>query len=298
VKNAAPPLLERPLNLGEIFDRALTLLTSSWRVFLAVAAIGLVPWIAYYYWYQVQYDRLPTGNVSTSGGPWYWIVYAGAGLLARLMVAASAIAAAYVYRGRHPSTGDALAGVNRHWEVVASCAAIATAVLYAEYQAAAPVIRDAALPVSTLPTAGDFVLSYLVFFVTGIIRQVVAVAANLLMCAAALEPTDLSGSLRVALRIMFASDRLPTLFGTCVALFALRWFGDQLPNVGYIVAYQLFHATSSPLVDAIGYLLINIPLAAFTSLVAISYYFDARLREGVNVPAALAEHAHTQQTGA
>jgi hypothetical protein len=281
MKDAPPLRLERPLSLGEIFDRAMTLLTSSWRVFLTLAAVGLVPWVAYYYWYQVQYGRSET---------WYLIVYAAAGLLARLTVAASAIAAAYIYRGQHPSAGSALADINRHWEVVAPCAAIATAVLYAEYQAAAPLIRDAALPTSAFPGVGDLILSYLVFIVTGIIRQVVTFAVNLLMCAAALEPADLSGSLRGALSIMFASDRFPPLFGACVALFALRWFGDQVPNVGYIVAYQLFHVMKlSPVVDAIAYLVINVPLAAFTSLVAISFYFDARLREGVNVPAALAD---------
>jgi len=221
-------------------------------------------------------------------GSWFWFAYVGSGLLARLMSAAIAVMAAHLYCGRRLYAGGALGGVGRRWEVVAPCAAIATAILLAEHQAFAPLTRDAALPGSALPTTGDIVLSYLVGIVAGIVRQAVSFFGNVLMSAAALEPADISGCLRIALKVMFAPDRLPTLLAMCVALFALTSIAEQARNLEFIVTLR-FNLAPSPLFNTAYYALFNIPLAAFTGLAAISYYFDARLRDGVNVPAALDE---------
>jgi hypothetical protein len=87
----------RPLSIGEIFDRAITLLVRNWLVLLSIAAVQIIPALF------MSYAGTTMNNTSWIGLGSIWGVVAGT-----VTTVATGVIVAAVYRGGTPVLGSAL----------------------------------------------------------------------------------------------------------------------------------------------------------------------------------------------
>jgi hypothetical protein len=254
------------LSLGEILDRALTMLVSSWRIFVPVGAIVVTPGI-FFAPLQVgssQYRTWESAGLAFERG------------LAFLAIAFCAVAVAQLRYGPRTSVSHILAGLSKRW---------ATIVVMTLVLGLAAFAGD--LPAKALNTGSTIPSSNLVSLILagaslGVLSALVLFVSMMCITSAALESATVADCFATVFRLLVRSDtalRTLALFG---ALLLWGWvFGALL-----VVGIELAKTTS--IVRYIGEGVVLAPLWSFATLTMVVYYLDVRLRQGTDVPARLA----------
>jgi hypothetical protein len=300
--------LDRPLSLGEIVDRALTLLFSAWRPILTLATIGYLPWVVLQFWVSIRFLNLTTGAQpaapgvtflysaivttrdlsSIDVGAWRWIVDVGGRVLQ--LVSACAIAVVVVRRnaGVSVSAQEALQAINVRWETVGPVAAIAAVGYFGVWDATQSIRHQFESYMGYDLSVPAILARYGVIIATAWAANAFFLTAVVWTVSAAALPGNVAETFMRAAGALFGRRRVALTCVLSVALWAMTLPIGTLDLFGAAALSLTRNPLSYTLLDA----LFKVPFDAFVALVAFLYYCDAQRRDGVDVMAAFAKRAN------
>ncbi|MGH7728864.1 MAG: hypothetical protein ACREM2_08745 [Vulcanimicrobiaceae bacterium] len=297
---AAPSSVLRPLGLGEILDRAVTLSVRRFPLFAAIRVLFQAPYaIAQYEFnrgsYQMLGALLPTAGkpadpaamrailVQNHPSQVFGVIVLVAMLAVPPIFAALTYAVSAAYLGRNPTFNEAIrAGVSRWLPLLGVYFFLLVAAVMANVALALSAVV-VVLGVAGL-AAGSKVLAVIIGGVLGVAAfALVVVAFTLLLVVmqiatfiCVVEGAGPLSALRLAVRRVLGSIGIPrsVLFGLIYSLIALG--GAIVAALGAAALVTLVRSVALSLAFTS---LVNIALAIFLTTVVGIYYFDLRVRE-------------------
>jgi hypothetical protein len=290
------PAIARPLSVGEIFDRALTVYIRQWRQFTLLAVILVLPdaWFSYYKESLAAATSGVTGSPTLPNMLAVFMAHAKSESDAILWgtIAVSSLVAVALYpaflrgllAGRDiPSlarlVAPGFARFGRLLGVVALWAAVFAIVLVSIFIVLVPIILIAATS-RNVPVIVGISIGFGVAF--GLLAAfLMGIPFSWSLFIAVDEDQHAFTAVRSAIARALNRRRFWRTLGIGTSLFALNIvLGFALRAIVAIV----FLWTKSALLFALLNSLVSLPLLAFGALVNATYFLDARLRDsGTNV---------------
>jgi len=293
--------LERPLSLGEVLDRAVSNLVSSWRTILGLIVVGALPRVIFHYYvsslwlreFGANLHKGPTESIFTQAlvtnaqrsaidpGSLDVTTSVAFDVLSLLMIAACAVVVTEASEGRTVGALEALRYVGERWEVIAPVIAVLAAALFGLREAISVSTRGYA----SMATWGGQFPAFVLYLgpvwsmVTACLQTFVLLVA-IGIVTAGLESESVLESFAWGLRGMTGNGRI-VLTLLMAAAFAILYIMINYVAVGSAVLLDL---TGSALLDTIWYVVVySLPLA-FIALSAIWFYLDWEFRSSRPTP--------------
>jgi hypothetical protein len=294
----------RPLDLGQIFERAVALYRRNFLALISIAAASIVPVALVQYLVLLRErpeidatldalqhpERLQAQHTATLfNSPLVLAVVLGSALFGYYMLAFSvgafASGVSRVYSGATMRFADAYDAVLRRWPAVVAIVGIAILALVAAYTCAIlvlaiPIVGAAALATQWFSAVVAFAVTVMVFAIAFTLLCIVAVGACAL-CATVVEGTSATWAVRLSAgRVLhrgeFGRAILCALSAVAIGLVA----STVVDAAAFTVLARWPQAYAA--VDA-GQRILVVP---FIALILIVYYFDVRVRhEGFDLDA-------------
>lgn len=273
-EHATPPLsgprdrrVDRPLSLGEIFDRAITALVARWSSIVPLCVLAYLPLIAI--------DVVPGADPSNVR-----IGHAVHDVLSYVVVGLCAIIIARASCGAQTSIADAVRVLSASWATV-TILALAFGALSLGVAAAATLLWTSWLSYGT-SHAQVFEFSALFRLSVDTVAYYIALFGYASSCSAVLEADSISDAALLALSATFGARRIGKTLLACVALALLL---QLLGTANAFVAISAQVQDWPKGVVVLARFLTDFPVFAYFVVVAIYFYLDARIRQGVDVAA-------------
>ncbi|HKU67815.1 MAG TPA: hypothetical protein VJP85_08565 [Candidatus Baltobacteraceae bacterium] len=299
---AGEPVLLRPLSLGELFDRALTLYVRNIAPFTLIALVLVVPLAIAQYFAglhesssfaqmiaQIQHPgSVPAQAVSPAQNAWTVVMVALAVVLNAFSVAAIAVAVAGLYRGEPVDWRVAYAKALRRAQAI-------VATLFAEIG-----LFVAAFFVGAIALTLAFVVAFLLVRTSpplGVIAFAAAIAVavawfiaivlcylvfGFALCALAIEERGAGYAIGSGFSRVFNRSELLRAVLVCLALVVI-YAGFSV--ISLAVAGTL-ETMNLHIVDVIVSSLLSLVSTALLGVLLVVYYFDVRVRrEGLDMQA-------------
>lgn len=109
------------------------------------------------------------------------------------------------------------------------------------------------------------------------------------LCAALLEDSS-NAVVADAVNVLASRHTAFRSLGLALGVTGLIWFGNRLSEIAQVVAFTVFHL-SGPWIIVTAAVLFRVPTFVMVKLTVVSYYLDARLRQGHDIIAAFATQA-------
>lgn len=299
---AVEPVQLRPLGLGEIFDRAVTLYIRNIVPLTIVALAVVLPiTIAQYFATanDTSYQQLlaqiehPGRNPATPAFPaasgWLPVFIGLALLLSPFATVAIAAATARIYRGEPVLWRDAYAVALRHWITVIVTVvceiAFVIAVVLAGVVAISVVFASAFLLVRAVPAAGVvvFILAAIAFLVFLLFLVMCYMSFAFAFNAIGIEEVPFNTAISRGFSRIFNRTEIGRAAVISLALMAVY---AGLTTVSMIVATLLMGFTHLTALNSIAQGIVTLISTAFLGLLIAVYYFDVRVRrEGLDLAA-------------
>jgi hypothetical protein len=292
----------RPLNIGEIFDRAVTLYVQNFVVFSLMLLTVLVPIGIASYAFQgdqvtqmtqaIQAFENPTGPVARqrSANPFPYTPTQMAGLFAILIIAfalspvasnAVALGVAALYNGRRPDFKECFGQALRAWPRLIGTVFVVGCVLMATYGVGVVslvllAVFGVALVKLALPLAIIlFILTGLGFIALLMALSVLLLASYFALFAVSIEGSPVFTAVGSGFRRVFSGGELKRAVLMALAYGALQFGASLIAGVVGLILLLVFKAAVLQIMVST---IINAILSGFgTTLVAI-YYYDVRVR--------------------
>jgi hypothetical protein len=300
---AASPGYLRPMNVGEILDRAVTLYVRNFVPLTIVALIVVVPMaIAQYagtagdttYQQLLQQIQHPgtTPKSQTPQLPWQFVAFVILALtLTPFGTVAMAAATARVYRGEPADFRDAYRIALRHWLSILLMVVLQIAIIFVVAFAGGMGIGIASVlsvvllrtvaPLGVIAAIFTFVLVLAWFWIFLICYLACAFAFN------AIGIEDVSFGRAVAFGFGRIFNRFEIGRATLIVLALVAAYIGML-IVGMMLAATLLSLAHVPALYAIAEGLVSLLATAFFGILIAVYYFDVRVRrEGLDLEAAI-----------
>ena len=196
------------------------------------------------------------------------------------------VLAGFVAAGLAPNLGDAVERLRERRTAAGPTITIVALFFFAhtflDMHARSPSAVDAARYGAWLPYALiAYRLAWDLFI--GVTYTIVGVC----LCASLLEDSS-NGVIVDALRVIGRDT--PRSLGVAIMVTGLVWFGDHLSGIFSVLTTMVFHLDSSWM-TATPSLLFRATAFAIANVTVVSYYLDARLRQGHDIIASLAAPA-------
>jgi len=293
--------LERPLNLGEVLDRAFSNLVSSWTTVLGLIVVAFLPRaILHYYlsslWlgeFGANLHKSPSEPIFTQAlatNAQRSTIYVGSlgvtssvafDILVLLMVAACTVVVTEASEGRTIGALGALKYVGERWEVLAPVIAVLVLALFGVREAVSLSTRAY---VGIAAQGGQYA-AYILYLapVWSIVTSWVGTSVLIVamgVVTASLESESFVESIAWGLGGMVGKGRIGLTLFMGAALTILYFVASYLSLGGVI----LLDLTGSALLDTIWYVMIYALPLAFLTLSAIWFYLDWEFRSSHRVP--------------
>jgi hypothetical protein len=309
---AGEPVLLRPLSLGEIFDRALTLYVRNIALFTLIALVLVVPLAIAQYFAglhesssfaqmiaQIQHPgSTPPQPVSAEQSMWTFLMISLAVVLNAFAVVAIAVAVAHLYRGEPVDWRACYArALQRAGAIVVTLLAEIAIFVVAVFAGAfvmAMVFVIAFLLVRASPALG--VVAFIAAVLVGIVWFLGIVLCYLsfgfALSAVGIEQRGVGSAIGTGFSRIFNRSELLRAVLICLAL-SVVYIGFAV--VSLTVAGTL-ESLNLHIVNVIVNSLLSLVSTALLSVLLVVYYFDVRVRrEGLDMQAQI-EGLHSLAT--
>jgi len=298
------PVQLRPLGIGEIFDRAVTLYVRNFLLFTIIAAFVVVPMSVVQYFVIVQQGgawaqildqaRHPTHTGAALApvfGTWFLLLIAVSVVLTPFMYVAMAAALGRIYKGEATDWRTSYAVALRHAGGILLTVLCQFAILFAAIFAGALTLglalTAAMLLVRAFAPLGvvTVVLAVLLFLVYLLAIMMCYLAIALAFDAIGIEESRFSQAISSSFARIFNRSELGKAALICLGFLAveigLMIVTAVLDSVIQMVVHQ-------PIVDTIVQGVISAVATGFIGVLIAVYYFDVRIRrEGLDMQAAI-----------
>jgi hypothetical protein len=297
------PVDLRPLGVGEIFDRAVTLYVRNFALFTIIAAFVVVPLTVVRYfvassqagaWAQV-FDQIqhPSKHATATAGfsPWLYVLIVLALFLTPFMYVAIAAAVGRIYHGEATDWQSALRVSLRHAVgIIATVFSQIFVLILAVF--AGSILLGILIGISVVLLRYMTPLGVVLSFMTAIYGIVFVCALMLCYLALALA-FDAIGIEEVRFVRAFSSGfarvfnrrEMGKALLICLAFIAVE-IGVMIASLG--VASLLEAAVHVPLLDSVVQGVLSLIATSFVGVLLAVYYFDVRIRsEGLDLQAEL-----------
>jgi hypothetical protein len=286
----------RPLGIGEIFDRAVTIYVKNFVLFTLIMLTMLAPVGVVRIWLMPDPTTFLGKISSKSPGlpPEFWSWYGGILTVALVVLIltpfvtnAVAMGVAALYSGKKPTYGQSFGSVLRRWLPLLGTAFVNFMMVIAIYIFGAIVLGifigigialvQAALPVAVLifVLASALGIAYLLFLL------VMIVAYSFSLFGSTIEGQGVIAAIGAGYSRVFNKGELKK-----AVLVALSFAGVYLGLIilsAIVEFFLMFVAKSMPLTVAVG-TAINAMFSSFTTILLAVYYYDVRTRaEGLDL---------------
>ena len=297
----------RPLNLGEILDRAVTLFVRNFPAFATIGLVYIVPLTVMQFFisqssagsYQQLIDQIQhPGRVppaSLSSFPWGWLIasFAYTSVCTPFVVGAYAVAVRAIYRGSRPEWRAAYGpGLARAPLVLVTelLSAIVLGIFGGFFGFALGIAFTVIILLVRASAAAAIVLS----IVTAIALAAVLLLFGVLylalwfaIFAVVVEGADVGSALSTGFRRIFARPELGRASLLCLCFFAV-YLGNFLVSGG--VSVLLDGVVRMRVLDTIAQGVLQLCFLGFFATLLAVYYFDVRVRrEGLDIQTGLDE---------
>lgn len=298
------PVALRPLGVGEIFDRAVTLYVRNFLLFTIIAAFVVVPVSVVQYFVAVQrggawaqiLDQVTHPSHATNAtvpgfGPWFLLLVAISVVCSPFMYVAMAAALGRIYQGRPTDWREAYAVSLRHAGGILATVIVQMAILLSAAFAGAFAI--------VLAFVAAFMLVRFVapIGVVMVILATVLIAAyliGLMLCyltmalafdAIAIEEASFSQALSRSFARVFNRSELGKAMLICLAFLAVEL---GLTIVIAVLDGLMESFLHQPIVETIFQGVVSAITTGFIGVLIAVYYFDVRVRrEGLDMQTAI-----------
>ena len=281
----------RPLGIGEIFDRAISIYTRNFAVFTLLMLTLFVPFAV------LQFLAMPEGShpivraADLFANPAVIAAFALLAIGAPVVNNAIAAGVAAVYSGKQPAYRTSFAAVLPRWPAMLGVQFAAIALMAAAYFAGA-VVAVLVIMVGVVllkviaPLAVAFIaLGAVLVLALILIMFVLGLCCSFAQYGAALEGADVFDAISSAFSRLFdKSDFRKTL------LMALVYLGVEtgVVIISMTVSRLMLVAFHSTAIQVAVNAAISCVITAFVTVLLAVYYFDVRTRrEGLDLEAAL-----------
>jgi hypothetical protein len=298
---AGEPVALRPLSLGEIFDRALTLYVHNFALFTLIALVLVVPLAIAQYFIglhqsdsfaqliaQIQHPGSAPPQTPSAQTAWMIALVAMAVVLNAFAIVAIAAAVGRLYRGE---SGDwracyaqALRRVHAILITLAAELAAFIVLFFLGIFAVAAVLVTAFLLVRTSAPLG------VVAFIAGIAVGI-AWFAGIVLCylafgfafnAIGIEAAGVGGAIASGFARVFNRGELLRAILVCLALLVI-YFGFSVISISVAATFEALHLH---LLNVVVNSLLSLVSTALLGVLLAVYYFDVRVRrEGLDMQA-------------
>jgi energy-converting hydrogenase Eha subunit C len=299
------PVQLRPLGIGEIFDRAVTLYVRNFVLFTIIAAFVVVPMsIAQYFldvqrggaWAQIL-DQIqhPSHAANASApmvvSPWFFWLVAISVLFTPFMYVAMASALGRIYKGEEADWQAAYAVALRHaGGIVVTVILEAVILLFAAFAGAfalALAFVAAFLLVRTVAPLGvvTIVLTSVLFLAYLIAIMLCYLAIALAFDTIGIEEVSFGSAISSSFARVFNRSELGKATLICLAFVAIEIGLTIVVAVldGFMAAFL-----HQPLIETIVQAGVSMVTTGFIGVLIAVYYFDVRVRrEGLDMQAAI-----------
>ncbi len=299
---AFEPVQLRPLGVGEILDRAVTLYVRNWLLFAIIAAFVVVPMsVAQYFltvqssgaWVQIlQQMQHPSRTApATPFGPWLGVFVGVSFVCTPFMYVAMASALARIYNGQSADwrraygvalrhAGGILATVICEAIVLIAVAFTGAFVLGLAFVAAFLLVRSSApLGVAMIVVAIALLVAYIVWM------MLCYLALALAFEAIGIEQAAFLSAIRSGFSRVFNRRELGKATLICLVFLAVE---IGLAVVAGIAGSLIEGLAHQPALATIAQAVISLVATGFIGVLIAVYYYDVRIRhEGLDMQAAL-----------
>ena len=286
----------RPLGIGEIFDRAVTVYVRHFVTFTLIVMTLVVPLgvVRYYLFSSLGYNTIFAGTTKSVPPQDIGGVLAGAGLilllaliLAPIVNNAVAVGVASLYTGQAPSYAASFRAVLGRWGQLFGAAILLALVFLGLYFGAVIMFMivigiGAALVSAFLPLA---IVLYVVAAILGLALVLffvmVALAGAFALYSTSIEQLGSATAVSTAFARIFSRTEFKKSLLMALAFLGIE-LGVYLVTAGIALALG-FWLKSYPLMVSIETIL-NALFAAFIAILLAVYYYDVRTRaEGLDI---------------
>lgn len=297
------PLQLRPLGIGEIFDRAVTLYVRNFLLFTIISAFLVVPLSIVNYFITTQragtfaqiLDQIQHPSRSAAAampfGPWFAVLIAVSFLITPFMYVATASALGRIYNGELADWRTAYGIALRHAgsivvtaifqvTILAAAAFVGALVLGFALIAAVLLVRAVA-PLGVITIVLTVVL--LVAYIVGLMLCYLAVA--LAFDAIGIEEAPFGRAISSSFARIFNRSEAGKAALICLAFVAVELGLTVVAGVADGLIEAFLH---QPVIETIVQGLISLVTSGFIAVLLAVYYFDVRIRrEGLDMQAAI-----------
>lgn len=299
------PVQLRPLGIGEIFDRAVTLYVRNFLLFTIIAAFVVVPLsVAQYFvvveqggaWAQIL-DQIqhPKHTVSAAGvpgvGSWFLVLIAISVLLTPFMYVAMAAALGRIYNGEATDWRASYAVALRHWggilvTVICQVAIILVAAFGGAFAIGLAFVASMLLVRAFAPLGIVMVILAILLFVVYLLALMICyLALALAFDAIGIEEASFGRAISSSFARIFNRSELGKAALICLAFFAVEIGVMIVAGVLESVIEAFLH---QPILETVLQGLISAVSTGFIGVLIAVYYFDVRIRrEGLDMQAAI-----------
>jgi hypothetical protein len=286
----------RPLDLGQIFERAVVLYRRNFLALLAIAAASVVPVALVQYLVLLRErpeidatlsvlqhpEHLPTQHAATLfNSPLMLAVVLASALFGYYMLAfafgAFAAGVSRFYSGGTIRFADAYDAVLRHWTAVVAIVGVAILALVAAYTCAVlllaiPIVGAAAVAAQWFSAVVVFAVTAMVFAITFALLCILAIAGCAL-CTAVVESTSATWAIRLTASRILNRGEFGRAMLCAFSVAAIGLVASTVVDAAAFIGLSRWHGAYATL-DAAQRILV----VPFLALVLVVYYFDVRLR--------------------
>ena len=274
---------ERPLTVGEVFDRAINMVFSRWQAIVPTSAIALSPSIAFYYYATAVWvrDAATGAHDDPYSSSFHTSRDVAIFVLQFVAVAVCAVIVAEARKGRFPSALDALKTLTDVWATAVITGLACGAIRYGVQAAAEGGYESVVASLSPLLRLLPIVYDVCATLALGI-EMAAAFVVFSTATAVALEVTSIRSAFILGISAAFSRGRALWTLLICVAFAIL--FRAVPATIHFALA--LLRLNGVPIIATFVWAVQHVLVWSIFSVVVIIYYLDARLRRGVVLPEA------------
>lgn len=286
----------RPLDLGQIFERAIVLYRRNFGAVIAIAAASVVPVAVVQYLVLVRErskidatldvlqhpEHLQTQHAATLlNSPLTLAVVLASALFGYYMLAfavgAVAAAVSRVYSGASFGVTDAYEAVLRRWPAIVAIVGLGILALVAAYTfaillLAIPIVGAAAVATQWFSAAVAFAVTAMVFAISFALLCILVIGACAI-CTAVVERTSATWAIRLTVGRIFNRGEFGRAILCAFGVAAVALLASTAVDTASFMSFARWPAAYGAL-DAVQ----RIIVVPFLALVLAVYYFDVRLR--------------------
>jgi len=298
------PLQLRPLGIGEIFDRAVTLYVRNFLLFTIISAFLVVPLSVVNYFIttqragtfaqildQIQHPSRSPAAAAMPFGPWLLVLVAVSFLITPFMYVATASALGRIYNGEVADWRAAYGIALRHavsivvtaifQVMILAAAAFVGALVLGFALIAAVLLVRAVAPLGVITIVLTVVL--LIAYIVGLMLCYLAVA--LAFDAIGIEEAPFGRAISSSFARIFNRSEAGKAALICLAFLAVELGLTVVAGVADGLIEAFLH---QPVIETIVQGLISLVTTGFIAVLLAVYYFDVRIRrEGLDMQAAI-----------